>query len=267
MACISSILNNYRRLRIGCFSEGVSQIFRDAFQELEKLAIQTSDECSITVLNAAPIKRIVPDIRRIRATYEYRLELGWALQAINSKNPRYELQSYTHYTRNKALADSDIEMIRSALDGRIAGSILFVGCGPFPISAIIMARYFNVRIDCIDSNREACQFAVKVAQKVGMIECLNISCCDVIQKRDLAKYDVIVIAALVGISMPLKSSIIRHVLAQMKSGSGLLARTATGLRRLFYAEIRERQLSRFVVCHNASTENDVLASSLIAWKQ
>lgn len=107
--------------------------------------------------------------------------------------------------------------------------ILFIGSGPFPVSAIQLNMLTGAKIDCLEHFNEA-----KVQSEL-LLDKLNIHDLSVIsgagQSFDVSEYDYIFIALL---AKP-KSEILMHICRTAKDSVNVICRTSFGSRTLLYS--------------------------------
>lgn len=117
----------------------------------------------------------------------------------------------------------------SLLSERKVDSALFVGSGPFPISAIWMNHMLQVPIDCLDIDEMAINASKTFIKNVGFEDHLHVIHQDS-PNYDVSKYDVIVIALL---AKP-KKDILSNIIKTMKPDCQVVCRTSHGLRKILY---------------------------------
>ena len=83
---------------------------------------------------------------------------------------------------------------------------------------------------------------------------------------DLGRYDVVVLAALVGGTPAEKAQVIRYLGVTMAPGALLLARSAQGLRTVLYPEVEVAALAAFDVLGVVHPTGDVINSVIVARK-
>ncbi len=123
----------------------------------------------------------------------------------------------------------------------------FLGCGPLPLTSLCIlsqlsspqaARQSGARpfILNIDWSPDAISSAKELCQRLAIPEtCMAFSCdCAGGPQNDLADFDVVYVAALVGTTSAEKREIFRKVLERMRPGALLVVRTAHALRKLLY---------------------------------
>lgn len=97
------------------------------------------------------------------------------------------------------------------ITGRTPRRVLFVGAGPLPLSSLLLAsQYGPMEIDNIDIDSSATQLAARLADAL-QISSLRFRCVDVLACTDIAAYDAVCLAAMVGPQPEGKMRAIKHL--------------------------------------------------------
>lgn len=166
-------------------------------------------------------------------------------------------KQYQLYERFRRLLGREFSMVRIGA----APKALFIGSGPLPISAILMAGYLDTTVDCVDINADA------IARSQSMIDALALH--DKLRPMhraeaaySVAQYDIIIIALL---AKP-KKVILENIARTRKADAQVICRTSYGLRRFLYEPLAwQEDLAGFSVADSrvASGGNDDTISSLL----
>lgn len=90
---------------------------------------------------------------------------------------------------------------------------------------------------------------------------------NLVEGNKLGEYDVIVLAALVGLERTQKLKILDHLAINMRPGAALLLRSAHGARSFLYPVVEEEDLiNRFSLLCVIHPTNDVINSIILALK-
>lgn len=144
--------------------------------------------------------------------------------------------------------------------------MLFVGSGPLPLSSLLLAsRHGHTKIDNIDIDLEATRLAARLATVLD-VSSLRFRCADVLACTDVADYDMVCLAAMVGPHPEDKTRVIKHLYQHMKPGALLLARSAHSLRTLLYAPLALRDLAGFRPLAVLNPYTEVVNSLVVAEK-
>lgn len=210
------------------------------------------------------IQKIKPHIQKIFSQASSLYERHWAMRILSADTPKQvfeqEYPYYQHYERATALEINAIQ----ALAAQPIDSALMVGSGALPLTSIALAKK-GFTTDNLDIDREGLELGQAVSERLNPEYQMAFIHNDICHQPDLAKYDVIWLAALVG-DEKIKADIIGHLFKNMKSGSQLVVRTAFNLRTLLYPSINEQDLDPFKLKLKIQTYADNFHSILIAQK-
>jgi nicotianamine synthase len=236
------------------------------FSELVTLSTHPRDSDIAQQILAEPaVRRIIPGLRRLCSAGEFELERAWAQRIITSRDPHRELGEFPYLANYQQLARLEHHTVSGITECALP-RMLFVGAGPLPLTSLLLAtRHGHTEIDNIDIDSDATRLAERLtaALRIGS---LRFRCADVLDCTDVAGYDVVYVAAMVGPQREDKSQVIKHLYRQMRPGALLLARSAHSLRTLLYPPLTLSDLAGFrplVVLHPYT---EVVNSLVIAEK-
>jgi nicotianamine synthase len=207
-----------------------------AFTSLVQLTSGVSADVAIDVLSDAEIINILPTLRAMCSEGEGHLESYWAMKIIESEHPTIALEDFPYYGNYLKLTEMEYRSL-SLIGNRPLKRVLFIGSGPLPLSAILMAQQFGLTVDSIDNDASAVDISTKLINRLGLGNALSIRQADAVSYEHYGYYDAVFLASLVGLDPDAKQTIIATIQKQMKQGGLLIARTAHGLRTLLYPEI------------------------------
>lgn len=192
-------------------------------QQLEQLIFEFDDhnqqECInyFESLDSDVVKQINDNYCRWETIHESRF--AEALLRDEAK-----VEDYLLYDRFKDLVKNELEL----MEEHSFESVLFIGSGPFPITAIFLHLYTGKVIDCLEIDKDAADISNTILEKIGLQDKIRIhvgnGC-----TFDLSHYDVILNALL---AKP-KVGILQNIRKTNKNAR-LLCRTSYGLRKLVY---------------------------------
>ena len=177
----------------------------------------------------------LPDLRARCARGEYALERAWARRVLAAPDPAAELEHFPYLQNYRDLTRIEYHAVAGHAP-TAPRRALFVGSGPLPLSALLLARH-GVTVDAVDLEPEAVALGGAVARALGddvTVARGDVLALDDLALDDLAGYDLVCVAALVGLAPDDKAAALAHVRARMRSGATVLARSAHSLRGLLY---------------------------------
>lgn len=145
---------------------------------------------------------------------------------------------------------------------------LFVGGGPFPVSAILMAMTLkNVAIYILDQSPEACITATDIIQKMHLQNNIHVLPPVKIEDyKDINVYDVIHFASMVGLSEEEKAAIYRSTAQHLASHKHILTRCSSSysMSSMLYAGFPELVLKDvFTVKETQEYQQPVIVSNIL----
>ncbi|KAF2465258.1 Nicotianamine synthase [Lindgomyces ingoldianus] len=201
-------------------------------------------------------------LRSLCATAECELENHWAQQILNSRHGSSALSSepkallhsfpyYQNYLDLSRLECSTLEgfLLAHPIDSRPSPSrIAFIGSGPLPLTSFCMLnRYPKASVHNIDRDIDALRVSWELTMMLGYGERMTFegrdvssekSCGELVEGHgeiaDWSKFDVVFLAALVGMDSQSKIEILASLGKKLSPGTLVIARSAHGLREVLY---------------------------------
>jgi nicotianamine synthase len=205
---------------------------------------------------------LAEDTQCLCSAGEYALELYWSEKIIHAKHPRAALEQFPYFDNYQQLVALESQTIKSVVQPE---KILFIGSGPLPLTAILLAQNYSWYIDCMDRDTSAYNYGTAVSQALAVPN-LNFTCVDVHRYQDLAQYQVIVLGALVGVTSHEKEKILNHIYSQVQAGTRVLVRSSHGLRELLYPSIDTSRLQDWHIEKIIHPKNDLINSLIVLCK-
>ena len=150
----------------------------------------------------------------------------------------------------------------SLLRNREPKRALFIGSGPFPISAIWLHRMLGVPVDGLDVSADAAERSRKLIDRLGLGRSIGIIH-EESRTYDVSAYDVIMVALL---AKP-KHKILENICNSAKRDCEIICRTSFGLRSVIYEPtiVSNELLDRFSIedARVVSGSGDDTISSLL----
>lgn len=174
---------------------------------------------------------LVEKLQNLYREFETNLEFDFAEKYLPGKLP---IREYPLYGRFRRLIRKEVELAGISENDRT----LFIGSGPFPISAILLADSTFAQIDCLDTDPNAIEKSVQVLKILGFEDQVKVFQGDG-ATGNMLNYDVIIIALL---AQP-KERIIDNIWRHASKDSRIICRTSEGVMTLFYKGVPPEQLS------------------------
>lgn len=224
------------------------------FGKLVELCITTlsDDALVVKILKDPRISSITPHLRTLCSTGECALESHWANVLLTPTSAAaIPLSSFPYYQNYLDLSRLELNALLS-INPTPPTTIAFLGSGPLPLTSICLAKLLhpttpalkilNVDYDAAAINISARLCANLPAPQGEVQKFLCASATDV--GTDLTTFDVVYVAALVGMSVEDKEEVVRSVVKKMKRGALVVLRSAHSLRGLLYPVVDVAGLER-----------------------
>lgn len=231
------------------------------FGSLVRLVLSTSDDEAADLLADRTVASVRPELHALCSRGEFELELAWARRIAAGPAPRAELELFPYAGNYRALCRLELDVLATVAD-RPVRRVAFLGSGPLPLSPVLVAGELGVPVDGFDRDAAAVALARRVVGALGVAD-VSFLHADVAD-ADLASYDVVVLAALVGVSAAEKRSVLRRLAGAMAPGAVLLARSARGMRSLLYPAIDPQALEGFELQAVVHPVDEVINSVVLA---
>ncbi len=189
------------------------------------------------------------------ALAEYELEKYWSTKDI-TKFPYY--QNYLD------LAKLEWESFQSCYHpSKDKRKVLFIGSGPIPFTAIILAQKYGVSSLLIDTDDEAVRLSTNLIKKLNLSHKISIQKISGQEFQDYDKYGIIYLAALAGIASTEKLSILKKIYSLAKPHTHILCRSSWGSRKLLYKPLSSTVKNYFKPIIEIRPHNHIINSFLV----
>ena len=236
------------------------------FQNLVSLSTEALNDLECRrILKSRTVRPILPGLRALCAKGETELERHWALRLLAAEDPGLELMRFPYFRNYQDLTRLEVQ----ALDlcrGRRCRRAVFVGGGPLPLSALLMARDHGFSVVVLDRDPEAVELSRRVTERLD-VQDIDFASEDALQHTGYGEHDVAVLASLVGASAAQKRRIVETMAERMSAGAYLLVRSAHKLRSLLYPTIDETELPGFEPEVTVHPHNHIINSVIVARRQ
>ncbi len=209
------------------------------YQVLDDIAnLKAGDRLASLVLADKDIEGVLPTIRYYYAIFFDVHEESFVRELISSPAPKEFINTFP-------LLDKYRELIRNQmkeLSPSQGQTMVFLGCGAFPISPILVASLYNTRVIGIDKNPQKVELARRCIEALGLKDIEIIEGDErVISSLDP---DIISIAAL---AQP-KKRIFKNIYNLLtRRRCVVCCRTYSGLKALLYYPLQKQDIEGFVI--------------------
>jgi len=187
--------------------------------------------------------------------YETNLERNYV--EIITKNELLLPDNYPMYKRFRALIKKEINLARIDKEDKV----LFIGSGPFPISAILLNKIAGCIVDCYEKKKKSADISREVISRLRLEDQIRI----IKHKGEYLnndRYSVVIIALL---AKP-KKEIIARISRKLPENIRVICRTSHGIRQAFYEPTDSRTLGSFQIIATKYARGNQTVSSLLLKK-
>jgi nicotianamine synthase len=210
---------------------------------------------------------------RLCSAAQGKLEAHYADMLAAFDNPLDHLHRFPYYSNYINLSRLEYQLLARYVPGYAAPArVAFVGSGPLPFTSLVLAArhlpdtLFDNYDLCDDANQRARKL-VRADKDVGTRMSFHTS--DVADlTHELRAYDVVFLAALVGMAAEEKADVIAHLGRHMTDGAALVVRSAHGARGFLYPIVDPEDVARggFEVLAVYHPDDEVVNSVIVARK-
>ncbi|KAL6657317.1 hypothetical protein ACP70R_005097 [Stipagrostis hirtigluma subsp. patula] len=226
------------------------------------------------------VERLGPEAQEMRARLirlcadaEGELEAHYSDLLAGFDDPLRHLALFPYFNNYLLLSQLEYGLLARHLPGNAPPSrVAFVGSGPLPLSSLVLAArhlpaasFDNYDI-CGDANDRARRLVRADGDLGARMAFVTSDVADV--GTELAGYDVVFLAALVGMAADEKARVVEHLGRHMAPGAALVVRSAHGARGFLYPVVDPDEIRRggFDVLAVHHPEGEVINSVIIARK-
>jgi len=144
------------------------------------------------ILSDPEIQSALPVIRSFYCDFFDLHEIHLAREILKAEDPWEILESFPLYTRYQGLVLNQVDAFHSPDVKRLA----FLGCGPVPLTLILLGRFHQIDSIGVDTNPEAVSLARQCIKRLELEETVQILHGDERSLSDLP-WDTVLVGALV----------------------------------------------------------------------
>lgn len=210
------------------------------YQLLDDLAhLEVGAHLAGLILEEEEIKSVLPLIRAYYAAFFAIHETRLAMELVKARDPWKTLCAFPLYPRYEALIKAQVESMPDLSTRRL----VFIGCGPVPMSLIVMNRFYQIRSLGLEASKESVNLAKEVIKVLGLEKDIEIVEGDDSLLGNL-DWDAVLVAALAEPKERIFRRL-RKVLMEKDVNIPVIYRTYTGMRAVLYAPVTAADVTGF----------------------
>jgi nicotianamine synthase len=238
------------------------------FTQLVLTCIPSYPNFDVTTLPKT-IQEIRSKLIKLCGEAEGHLETHYSTILGSYENPLHHLNIFPYYSNYLKLGLLEYTILSRHV-GDAPEKIAFVGSGPLPLTSIVLAsNHLNSTVfHNYDINGFANSNALRlVSSDPDMSKRMVFHTSDILDVTSaLKEYEVVYLAALVGLDKEGKNRIVDHLAKYMAPGALLMLRSAHGARAFLYPVVEPCDLRGFEVLDVFHPTDEVINSVVIARK-
>uniref|UniRef100_A0A1J3JUM2 Nicotianamine synthase n=1 Tax=Noccaea caerulescens TaxID=107243 RepID=A0A1J3JUM2_NOCCA len=240
------------------------------FKQLVSTCIPPNPNIDVTKMSES-IQEMRSNLIKLCGEAEGHLEHHFT-SILNSfeDNPLHHLNLFPYYDNYLKLSKLEFDLLEQNLNGSVPKTVAFIGSGPLPLTSIVLASYHLK--DSIFHNFDIDSTANSVAARLvssdpDLSQRMFFHTVDVMDVTESLKgFDVVFLAALVGMDKQEKIKVIEHLEKHMSPGALLMLRSAHGPRAFLYPIVEPCDLQGFQVLSIYHPTDEVINSVVISRK-
>ncbi|KAI3755052.1 hypothetical protein L1987_54845 [Smallanthus sonchifolius] len=231
-------------------------------------------------INVATLPQTIQETRskliKLCGEAEGHLEAHFSTLLASFSNPLHHLDVFPYYNNYLKLSQLEFDILNRHYSSDqpdtvvVPKRVAFIGSGPLPLTSIVLAshhlkntEFHNYDIDHSANSMASCL----VSPDPDLSQRMFFHSTDIMEVTDeLNKYDVVFLAALVGMDINDKVKVIEHLAKYMAPGAVLMLRSAHGARAFLYPVVEPEDLQGFEVLDIFHPQDEVINSVVIARK-
>lgn len=233
----------------------------DLFSALVELVVETPGTIATEVLATSAVQTVVPQLQQFSAQGESELELYWVEKFLAKPQVSLvDLAEFPYFKNYEAL--TALEFTALEKHNLLVEPILFIGGGSLPLTAILLAHRYGIRLRVIDCDAEAVAIAVRLIKALGLEESIIIEHADLCDVVIVEK--TIFLASLVGGSVAEKQQLFSQLSHKIPRYATVVSRSVQGLGELLY--VPKPSTSEFVDIETFIGTRDIINTVVISKK-
>ncbi|XP_010458205.1 PREDICTED: nicotianamine synthase 3 [Camelina sativa] len=274
---------------MGCQDEQLVKTICDLYEKISKLeSLKPSEDVNILFkqlvstcippnpsIDVTKMSDTVQEIRvnliKICGEAEGHLEHHFSsILTSFQDNPLNHLNIFPYYNNYLKLGKLEFDLLTQNLNGFVPKNVAFIGSGPLPLTSIVLASFHlkDTIFHNFDIDPSANSLAsLLVSSDPDISQRMFFHTVDIMDVTEsLKSFDVVFLAALVGMNKEEKVKVIEHLQKHMDPGAVLMLRSAHGPRAFLYPIVEPCDLQGFEVLSIYHPTDDVINSVVISKK-
>ncbi|GJJ09705.1 hypothetical protein Clacol_003929 [Clathrus columnatus] len=193
------------------------------------------------------------------------MERYWAGILATADNLQTAMRLFWYWDNYATLTKYELESLKAAGCSTFR-RVAFVGSGPLPLTAILIAQEIKSHVVLYDRDAEANELAIAWVKKLPWgKEQFSFRDADVwdVAPDEFMQYDIVWIAASVGANGKEKSGVIKHVRKGMRPGAFLAIRSVEMGCSLLYPEVQHSELGDVDIVRHDDPPQGVVNSVIV----
>ncbi|HWA52384.1 MAG TPA: nicotianamine synthase family protein [Patescibacteria group bacterium] len=198
-------------------------------------------------------KKQIENLQKVCSSAEYELEKYWSQKNIY-KFPYFE--NYLKLTKLEWFSLKSCSVHKKH-------KILFVGGGPLPMTAIMLAKIYRQKVTILEKEKEAVDLSSSLIKELKLQNKIKVIQVDALDFEGYKNFNAIFVAALAGINSNIKDKILEKIKKQTLKNTHILARSSWGARRILYKPLSKHSFKIFKPVMEVKPMNDIVNSFVI----
>ncbi|CBA16949.1 hypothetical protein XACN24_12050 [Xanthomonas albilineans] len=200
-------------------------------------------EIAHAVCSDERLNDIKPKLLMLYAEWCYLREIQAARNIFESQDAQSAFRTlFTDLPLYERIVALEYQAVRICA-GRDLKNALMIGSGPVGSTAMIL-QGLGLNVDCVDISAEATEISRELMRCLSIAAGMCHITSDILELRDLSKYDVIWLAGFVGVA-GMKQKVIEHLSMHAAPGAFLIVRSASTPCNILYTEVQPWELDSF----------------------
>lgn len=204
----------------------------------------------------------IAHLQQLCAQAEFEMEAYWVKRVLASKDPKAELLLFPYYKNYEKLTKLEWFSLLSC-ENHLSHSVLFIGSGPLPLTAIVLAENYIDKLTVLDYDDEAINLSMRLIKKLGLEKKITVVKGDAKTFSDYKTFNTVFVAALAGALPKDKQEILQKLKTDTPNQSHIIARSSWGAREILYTPIDNKLFQLFKPLIEVRPHNDVVNSIII----